>query len=133
MVYIKQEEFTTREGQPFKMFDNPTDPTDFSIATVGSILAFTLNQFQPNPADQWVLTMPEIRAYNDTCKIFEGAPQHEGYYLLDSKEQNVAKKILTWILPVFPGGIMRNANEILALIDENAVTELPSEIDAATD
>ena len=126
MRYIKEAPFLDLKGEQLTLPGAPDEkgkPTKVEY-TAGSILATVLGFYQPN--QKAALLLGEIRLLNKAIDIFEAKPFKDGYFWLDEKPWEVAKKALESVAPLLAGPLTRLSPSIMDIL-ENAETKEPQE------
>ena len=115
MRYIVHERFIGVNGKPFRFYSDPDNLDFYTEPTFGGLLFAVLDQFNPSSQMGFVLSMAEIRKFNEMIALME--KEQPPYTVIEDAHWLVTKKVCEWILPLMGGGWMRNAPRVVDMLD----------------
>lgn len=118
MRYLTDAPFIAASGKQFRIHSSETD---FKEVTVVEFLKTVMDNFNPNAQLGHVLKVKEIGQFNEVAKILDNFVdteiESESPIVLEQAHVDILKKICEWALPIMPGGFMRQAPGVVALLD----------------
>jgi len=93
MRYIKEEKFEDSKGNPLNIVVTEEGKRVEKEGSIGDLLKFLLNTYNPDPQSRRTLTEPENRLYNKCLNVLEAKPNGNNYFEFEDTEFEILDRV----------------------------------------
>jgi len=126
-IYLKDELFYSHNGKPFEIIDGSYGEQNgggvFKQANVADMILRIIAEHKPIPMMGQVLTFDEVIQKNRVVTQLS-KDSEDGYYILDTTDSDVVKKLIKWTIPLLPHNWQLQAGGLIDVF-EKAPSERP--------